>query len=39
MTGNTKQQVKGDVQQAAGEARKTGGDVREAVKDSTKKPV
>ncbi|MFL9989369.1 CsbD family protein [Paraburkholderia sediminicola] len=38
-TGDRKQEVKGDVQQAAGEARKKTGDVKEAVKDATRKPV
>jgi uncharacterized protein YjbJ (UPF0337 family) len=38
-TGNTKQEVKGDVQHAAGEARKKAGDVKEAVKDTPRKPV
>ena len=37
-TGNRKQEVKGDVQQAAGEARKKAGDVEEAVKDTARKP-
>ena len=31
-TGNTKQEIKGDVQQAAGQARKNLGDLKEAVK-------
>jgi uncharacterized protein YjbJ (UPF0337 family) len=39
VTGDTKQEVKGDLQQAAGEVRKIVGDVKEAVKDSLKKPV
>jgi uncharacterized protein YjbJ (UPF0337 family) len=34
-TGDRKQEVKGDVQQAVGEARKKAGDVEEAVKDAT----
>jgi uncharacterized protein YjbJ (UPF0337 family) len=34
-TGDRKQEVKGDVQQAVGEARKKAGDVKEAVKDTT----
>jgi uncharacterized protein YjbJ (UPF0337 family) len=38
-TGNRKQEVKGDVQQAAGATRKKAGDVKEAVKDTTRKPV
>lgn len=35
-TGDRKQEVKGDVQQAAGEARKKAGDVKEAVKDTSR---
>ncbi|WP_258398100.1 CsbD family protein, partial [Burkholderia multivorans] len=31
-TGNAKQEVKGDLQQAAGQARKNLGDVKESVK-------
>lgn len=31
-TGNTKQEVKGDIQQAGGQARKNLGDAKEAVK-------
>jgi len=31
-TGNTKQEIKGDTQQAAGQARKNLGDLKEAVK-------
>jgi uncharacterized protein YjbJ (UPF0337 family) len=31
-TGNTKQEVKGDIQRAAGQARKNFGDVKEAAK-------
>ncbi|MBT2792734.1 CsbD family protein [Paraburkholderia strydomiana] len=38
-TGDPTQEVKGDVQQATGEGRKKAGDVREAVKDTTRKPV
>lgn len=38
-TGDRKQEVKGDVQHAAGEARKKAGDLKEAVKDTTGKPV
>ncbi|CAB3751253.1 hypothetical protein LMG29542_01449 [Paraburkholderia humisilvae] len=38
-TGDRKQEVKGDVQQAAGEARKNAGDVKEAIKDASRKPV
>jgi uncharacterized protein YjbJ (UPF0337 family) len=38
-TGDRKQEVKGDVQQGAGEARKRAGDVKEAVKDTTRKPA
>jgi uncharacterized protein YjbJ (UPF0337 family) len=34
-TGDRKQEVKGDVQQAVGEARKKAGDIKEAVKDTT----
>jgi uncharacterized protein YjbJ (UPF0337 family) len=34
-TGDRKQEVKGGVQQAVGEARKKAGDVEEAVKDTT----
>jgi uncharacterized protein YjbJ (UPF0337 family) len=38
VTGDTKQEVKGDIQQAAGEARKKVGDIKEAVKGSERKP-
>jgi len=38
-TGDRKQEVKGDIQQAAGETRKKAGDVKEAVKDTARKPV
>lgn len=36
-TDNPQRELKGDVQQAAGEARKNYGDMKEAVKDSTKR--
>ncbi|CAB3803617.1 CsbD family protein [Pararobbsia alpina] len=37
-TGDRKQEVKGDVQQATGEARKKAGDVKDTVKNTTRKP-
>ncbi|WP_042303600.1 CsbD family protein [Paraburkholderia kururiensis] len=37
-TGDKKQEIKGDVQQAVGAAQRKLGDVKEAVKEQTKKP-